>query len=64
MDWLELIPAYGLDYTRAADVRADWKADMDFKVALTGQYINRSGAAAAGVKVTIRYAKSLKVLVP
>ena len=45
MAYHTLIPAYGRVYTSKAAVIADWKANKDFRHAVTGQYLNRSGAA-------------------
>jgi hypothetical protein len=33
MDHLILVPAYGRDYESAAQVRKDWEAGKDFKIA-------------------------------
>lgn len=62
MNWIEVEPAYGRDYKNQKDVRADWNADRDFQETATGSYINKSGAAALGLKVIVRYAKRLKVM--
>lgn len=62
MNWIEVEPAYGRDYKNQKDVRADWNADRDFQETVTGSYINKSGAAALGLKVIIRYGKRLKVM--
>jgi hypothetical protein len=61
-NWLELTPAYGRDYKSQKAVKEDWNADKDFVEAFSGSYINKSGAAAGGYSVTIRYAKLQKVL--
>lgn len=62
MNWIEVEPAYGRDYKNQKDVRADWNADRDFQETASGSYINKSGAAALGLKVIIRYGKRLKVM--
>jgi hypothetical protein len=59
--WIEVIPAYGRDYTTAKAAKADWNADLDFKETFTETYINKSQAMKMGLSVTIRYAKNMKV---
>lgn len=68
MDTLTLIPAYGKDYTRVADVKAAWKNGEDFKIASygpdMGRYINKPDfdKFGSGHGVMIRYAKLEKVV--
>jgi len=62
MDWIEVTPAYGRDYKNQREVKADWDADKDFRDTVSGRYINKSGAQAAGLKVIVRYGKLLKVM--
>jgi hypothetical protein len=59
--WIEVEPAYGRDYTTAKAAKQDWKDGKDFRETSTGSYINKDGAERQDLKVTIRYAKSLKV---
>ncbi len=49
-----LVPAHGRDYKTANDVKADWLAGKDFKMA-SGQYC--SVRDFPGRSVTIRYAQ-------
>ena len=49
-----LVPAYGRDYKSAKDVKADWEANKDFQVNITGQYVNKEQVP-KGETVTIRY---------
>lgn len=62
MNWIEVTPAFGRDYKNQAQVKADWNADKDFRETSSGSYINKSGAAALGLKVIVRYANNLKVM--
>lgn len=68
MSTINLIPAYGRDYTNAAGVRADFLADKDFIVCdissrWDGKPVNRPQLKQAGVtSVTIRYNDNRKVL--
>lgn len=61
MTWIEVEPAYGRDYTTAKAAKADWAAGKDFRETTTGSYVTKAEAKKQGLKVTIRYAKSLKV---
>jgi hypothetical protein len=72
MVFIEVIPAYGRDYTNQKAAQADWDADKDFKVsehselglAAYGQYTNRADikAMSPGASVIIRYGKLQKVM--
>ncbi len=50
---LVLIPAYGRDYNTAAEVKADWEKNKDFKIAsigpYAGQFINKQDADSMGI---------------
>lgn len=61
MSWIEVVPAYGRDYTTAKAVKADWKAGKDFKDTASGAYVNKADAERLGLSVTLRYSKQLKV---
>lgn len=61
-NWIEATPAYGRDYTRKADVIADWKDDKDFRETTTGSYINKSGAERLELSVILRYDNNRKVV--
>lgn len=61
MTWIEVIGAYGRDYTTAKAAKADWTAGKDFKDTASGSYVNKADADRLGLSVTIRYAKLLKV---
>lgn len=55
-----LIPAYGRDYTKKADIVADLKADKDFKLVdfMSESYANLEDLKACGIdKVQVRYKK-------
>ena len=60
---MTLIPAYGRDYTTAAQVKADWAAGKDFIIAnhfnrYDGKPVNLQGCRDAGeIYVMIRYRK-------
>ncbi len=66
---MNVVPAYGRDYTSAKAVKADWDANKDFLIAdmsspYDGKYINLADAKNGGIKVvTIRYSKNRKVTV-
>jgi hypothetical protein len=60
--YVEAVPAYGRDYTKQGDVKADWNAGMDFQDALTRQYLNKQDADSMGLKVIVRYARLMKVV--
>lgn len=60
--WIEVVPAYGRDYTNQIGVKRDWNADKDFQEVVSGSYINKSGAKALGAKVIVRYDKHRKVI--
>ena len=66
MAYIEVVPAYGRDYTNQKSVQADWDAGKDFMVASFGAsgYLNKQDALNAGIKVIIRYAKQMKVYSP
>lgn len=58
MSYIEVAPAYGREYTRQADVQADWDAGKDFRcltMPYAGRYVNKSDADGAGLKVIARY---------
>jgi hypothetical protein len=61
MSWIEVEPAYGRDYTTAKAAKQDWKDGKDFRETSTGSYVTKAEAEKRGLKVIIRYAKSLKV---
>jgi hypothetical protein len=60
--WIEVVPAYGRDYTNQKGVLDDWMADKDFRETSTGRYVNRSQAREMGLSVIVRYAKLRKVM--
>jgi len=60
---MTIIPAYGRDYKSKAAVLADWHLGLDFKIAQTGQYINKSDAVNYKVPaVMVRYHKMTKLM--
>jgi hypothetical protein len=64
---MTLVPAYGRDYTNAADVKAAWDADKDFRIQdvsspYDGSYINKPQAK-AGDTFKIRYSKLTKFVI-
>lgn len=59
--WIEVIPAYGREYTTAKAARADWNADLDFQETVSGSYVNKSGAKALDLSVTLRFCNLTKV---
>ena len=61
MNWIEVTPAYGRDYTTAKAAKADWKAGKDFQDTASGSYVNKDGAEKLGLQVIIRFNKNLKV---
>lgn len=61
MSWIEVVPAYGRDYTSAKAAKADWNDGKDFRETSSGSYVTKAEAERLGLSVTIRYAKSLKV---
>lgn len=59
---LTLIPAYGRDYAKKADIVADLKANKDFLESFSYRPINRQDLKELGHKqVLIRYKNLLKV---
>lgn len=60
-NYIEVVPAYGRDYTSQKAVKADWNADKDFKIP-GGPYLNKADAEREGVKVIVRYGRLLKVV--
>ena len=64
-----LVPNYGRDYKSKKAVLADWDANLDFKISdfgpNDGRATNKSDLAsyAPGATVTVRYDRSLKVMV-
>ena len=60
--WIEGVPAYGRDYKTQAQVKADWKANKDFRDPSTGRYFSKSTAEEYNLKVIIRYDRSLKMV--
>ena len=59
-----LIPAYGRDYTKQADILAAWDAGKDFRDVNEGCYLNRADAEALHtMRVKVRYAKQTKALI-
>lgn len=59
--WIEVVPAYGRDYTTAKAAKADWNADLDFQDTVSGSYVNKTGAKALGLSVTLRFCRNTKV---
>ena len=62
MAYHTLTPAYGKVYTTKAAVTQAWNSNKDFRHAVTGQYLNRSGANhyLPGGSFEIRYGKNLE----
>lgn len=62
--WMNLIPAYGRDYSSQKAVKADWDLNKDFQDASSGKYVNKSDIEkfVPDANVNIRYAKLLKVV--
>lgn len=66
MNYHVVTPAYGAVYTTQAQVKAAWNNNQDFRMATTGQYMNKQDANKylPGDKFQIRYGKNLeKVMV-
>jgi hypothetical protein len=61
MNWIEVTPAYGRDYTTAKAAKADWKDGKDFQDTASGSYVNKADADRLGLSVTIRFCRNLKV---
>lgn len=61
-EWIEVMPAYGRDYTNQKSVREDWEAGKDFQETSTRRYVNKQDADNMGLKVIIRYSKLMKVM--
>lgn len=55
MNYIEVTPAYGRDYTSKKAVLADWNAGKDFIVATPGHgtYINKEDAENVGSNLTV-----------
>ena len=64
-EYLEVVPAYGRDYKSQREVREAWEAGKDFQILSVGShgtYVNK-GDLPDGVKLEIRYAKRMKVII-
>lgn len=59
--YIEVTPAYGRDYTTAKAAKQDWKDGKDFRDTVTGSYVNIEDAKRLDLKVSIRFAKNMKV---
>lgn len=59
-NYCELLPAYGRDYKNGKAAQADWLANKDFRIAATGQLVNREQVE-KGKTVLLRYARHTKV---
>jgi len=57
-----LTPAYGRDYKSKAAVEADFRANKDFIVAISGKPINIEQLS-KGERVSIRYDRLRKVVI-
>lgn len=60
-----LTPAYGKVFTTKREVVDAWVGNMDFRLATTGQYLNRTEAHKylPGDLFEIRYGKNLECVV-
>jgi hypothetical protein len=60
-------PSYGREYTKKADILADWRANMDFTIESMeqyGRYINLQDAELGDVtSINVRYSNMRKVAV-
>jgi len=54
MDWIEVIAAYGRNYSNQAEIQADWNANKDFRVPY-GPVTNKQDCDEAGIRVIVRY---------
>jgi hypothetical protein len=64
MNFIEVTPSYGRDYTSAKAARADWWAGKDFTIASFGPDMGRQVSCRDGLqgaKILIRFAKLRKV---
>lgn len=59
-NYAELLPAYGRDYKTGKAVKSDWEANKDFRIAATGQLVNKEQVE-KGKTVLLRYARQTKV---
>ena len=62
------VPAYGRDYQRESEVKADFNAGKDFLIQdigcrYNGSYINKSDAEGAGEKLKIRFDRQTKFVI-
>lgn len=60
--YVEVVPAYGRDYTNQKSARADWEAGKDFWVAGSMTAVSKREAEEHGLKVIIRYGRLMKVM--
>lgn len=60
--WLEVIPAYGRDYSSQAKVKQDWNANKDFRIP-GGPVINKQDADMHNVNVIARYNKNQNTVI-
>lgn len=65
MAYHTLTPAYGAIYTTKREVVDAWVGNKDFRLATTGQYLNRTDANKhlPGDSFEIRYGKNLEKVV-
>ena len=59
-NYCELLPAFGRDYKTGKAAKADWQANKDFRIAATGQLINKEQVE-KGKTVLLRFNRRTKV---
>ncbi len=64
MTYIELVPAYGRDYTSQKAVLADWNAGKDWQDPMSGRYANIHDFVDGHEIPMLRYAKLTKVVIP
>lgn len=62
--YITLIPAYGRDYKSKKAIIADLDNNLDFILASSGQYINKSQLIEANMlNINVRYSRLTKIAV-
>jgi hypothetical protein len=63
MEYIEVKPAYGRQYTNQKQIKEDWAKNLDFRMVTfggNGPYVNKADAERNNLKVIVRYGKNLE----
>ncbi len=56
--------AYGRNYQSKSVILKDWNDDKDFKIILTGQYVNKTDAQRYDLDIRFRYGTRMEKTAP